>query len=63
MSDLELYVASEIQMRTFSDRLKIKHSEVKEKIINMLIHEADEMLDVTRHESFFDCADDYFRFR
>ena len=43
MSDLELYVASEIQMRTSSGRLKIKHSEVKEKIINKLIHEADGM--------------------
>ena len=43
MSDLQLYVASEIEMRTSSGRLKIKHSEVKEKIINKLTHEADGM--------------------
>ena len=43
ISDLELYVASEIQMRTSSGRLKIKHSEVKEKIIDKLTHEADGM--------------------
>ena len=42
-SDLELYVASEIQMRASSGRLKIKHSEVKEKIIDKLTHEADGM--------------------
>ena len=42
-TDLALYVASEIQMRTSSGRLKIKHSEVKEKIIDKLTHEADGM--------------------
>ena len=42
-SDLALYVASEIQKRTSSGRLKIKHSEVKEKIIDKLTHEADGM--------------------
>lgn len=42
-SDLELYVASEIQMRTSSGRLKVKHSEVKDKIIDKLTHEADGM--------------------
>ena len=43
MSDLKLYVVSQIETRTSSGRLKIKHSEVKEKIINKLTHEADGM--------------------
>ena len=42
-NDLELYVASEIQMRTSSGRLKIRDSEVKDKIINKLIHKPDGM--------------------
>ena len=43
ISDLELYVSSEIQMRTSSGRLRIKHSEAKGKIIDKLSHEADGM--------------------
>lgn len=43
VSDLKLYVASEIQMRSDSGRLKIKHSDVKAKIIDKLINGADGM--------------------
>ena len=43
--DLELYVASEIGTRTSSGRLRIKHSEAKERIIDSLTHKADGMYD------------------
>ena len=43
IDDLELYVASEIQTRSSSGRLNIKHSEVKEEIIDTLSHKADGM--------------------
>ena len=43
IGDLELYVASEIQTRSSAGRLNIKHSEVKEEIIDTLSHKADGM--------------------
>ena len=43
IGDLELYVASEIQTRSSAGRLDIKHSEVKEEIIDTLSHKADGM--------------------
>lgn len=43
LSNLKLYVTSEIEKRTSSGRLRIKYSEVKEKIINKLTREADGM--------------------
>lgn len=43
ISDLELYVESEIGVRVSSGRLIITHSEVKDKIIDTLVHGADGM--------------------
>lgn len=43
VSDLELYVASEIELRIRSGRLRVKHTEVKDEIIDKLSHGADGM--------------------
>jgi hypothetical protein len=42
-SDLELYVASEIETRTRKKELNIKDPDLKEKIMKRLIHGADGM--------------------
>jgi hypothetical protein len=42
-SDLELYVASEIETRTRKKQLNIKDPDLKEKIMKRLIHGADGM--------------------
>ena len=41
--DLEMFVASEIEMRIRNGRLRIDHAEVKDKIIDKLSHQADGM--------------------
>ncbi|MCJ1251149.1 Ankyrin-2 [Trapelia coarctata] len=43
VSDLELYAASEIELRIRSGRLRIKHTEIKDEIIDKLSHGADGM--------------------
>jgi hypothetical protein len=42
-SDLELYVASEIETRTRKKELNIKDPDLKEEIMKRLIHGADGM--------------------
>ena len=42
-SDLEIYVASEIELRLRDGRLSINHTEVKDEIIDKLSHHADGM--------------------
>jgi Cdc6-like AAA superfamily ATPase len=42
-SDLKLYVASEIELRTRSKRLRIKSDQLKEHILDTLVNDADGM--------------------
>ena len=43
VKDLEIFVASEIEVRTADGRLSITHTEVKEEILDKLSHHADGM--------------------